>query len=431
MSRAFKGVRRHIAVALTATVALALTACAEDSGSSGGFGNGGGGTSVAYGAEKSEFIEALSDMDPATFVIQSTGPKGSATGRRFEDYAAAVEEWSDGKINFDFIFSNGAAPPTEVPDAIKDGRIDIGSVMPSLVPDEFPVANTMFDLSHLGSQLPVESILEWHGIMFELATATDEVDTEYEDHELKLLLPAFGSGAYMPYCKKEATDLADFKGNGVASQSRVQNSQASALGMQPSSIAYTEMFESLQRGVVDCAISTVTGAALGGYISSAPHVTFDPKIGFNSPGGSIAINLDRWNDLPLAAQQLMIDRLDVMMTANFAGAWENTDAAVSQVLEAGGEFREFDADASAALKAANDKVEDAVASSTVLGDGAEFVKLAKAAEARWAETVAGLEIEGLDTEYADFNAWYAQGTPELQPYFDLLWKDVVAKRRPS
>jgi TRAP-type C4-dicarboxylate transport system substrate-binding protein len=420
---------RLAAVAAVSALALLVAGCASDTGASGE--SNAGGQSIEYGAEKSAYVEALADMDPVEFVIQSTGPKDSATGRRFEDYAKAVEEWSDSKITFEFIYSNGAAGPTEVHEAIADGRIDIGSVMPSLIPSEFPVANAFWDLSHLGRQTPVDSMLQWHGIMFELTTVTDRVDAEYEDHGMKLLLPAFGSGAYMPYCKDDATTLDAMKGKGIASQSRIQNAQTEALGLKPSSIAYTEMYESLQRGVVDCALSTVTGAALGGYIDAAPHVAFNPEVGFNSPGGSIAISLDRWNELPLAAQQLMIDRLDALMQANFEGAWENANAAVEQVLAADGEFGEFDEAATAALREANEAAEADIAAGDAFGDGEEFLALAKEAESRWATTVAGLDIRGLDTAYEDFPAWYAEGVPDLQPYFDILWQDVVEKRRPS
>ncbi|GGO75118.1 TRAP transporter substrate-binding protein DctP [Nocardioides deserti] len=412
-----------------AALSLAVTACAEDSGSSGA--TNAGGESIEYGAEKSEYVDALADMDPVELVIQSTGPKDSATGRRFEDYAEAVDEWSGGKITFEFIYSNGAAGPTETHEAIADGRIDIGSVMPSLIPDEFPVTNNLWNLSHLGRQTPVDSMLQWHGIIFELATLTDEIDAEYEDHGMKLLLPGFGSGAYMPYCGEESTSLDDLKNKGIASQSRHQNAQAEALGMKPSSIAYTEMFESLERGVIDCAITTVTGAALGGYIESVPYPTFDPEVGFNSPGGSIAMSIDKWNDLPLPAQQLMIDRLDVLMQANFEGAWDNAAAAVQQVLDAGGTFSNFDEDAKAALVETNQELEAEVANSDALGDGEAFLEAAREAEARWAETVAGLDIKGLDTSYEEFPEWHDNGVPDLQPYFDVLWEDVVADRRPS
>lgn len=409
-------------------LSLAVTACAENSDSSG---TNAGGESIEYGAEKDAYVDALADMEPVELVIQSTGPKDSATGRRFEDYANAVDEWSDGKINFEFIYSNGAAGPTETHQAIADGRIDIGSVMPSLIPDEFPVTNNLWNLSHLGRQTPVDSMLQWHGIIFELATLTDEIDAEYEDQGMKLLLPGFGSGAYMPYCGDASTSLGDFESKGIASQSRHQNAQAQALGMSPASIAYTEMFESLQRGVIDCALTTVTGAALGGYIESVPYPVFDPEVGFNSPGGSIAMSIDKWNDLPLAAQQLMIDRLDVLMQANFEGAWDNAASAVEQVSDAGGEFLNLDADAKAALVATNEELEAEVAESDALGDGEAFLQAAKEAEVRWAETVAGLDIEGLDTSYEEFLEWHANGVPDLQPYFDALWEDVVEDRRPS
>ncbi|CAM3275248.1 TRAP transporter substrate-binding protein DctP [Nocardioides dubius] len=391
-----------------------------------------GGASVEYGASKAEYAEALGDMDAVELVIQSTGPKGSATGRRFEDYAAAVEEWSDGKITFEFVYSNGAAPPDEVYAALADGRLDVGSVMPSLTPDEFPAATAINDLSHLGSQLPVDWMLQWHGIMFEMAAAVDDADREFEEHGIKLLLPAFGSGAYMPYCTEPGTSKAALKGRGVAAQSRVQNKEAEAMGMNPTSINYAEMYEGLQRGVVDCAFSTVTGAALGGFIEAAPQVGFDAEHGFNSPGGTIAISLARWNELPLAAQQLLYDRLDVLLQANFEGAWENTLAAVQAVQESGGTFQEFDDEVVESLVTVHEQVEKQVADGDAVSDGERLVEVAKQAETDWAERIEELGIDGVGTSYADFAQWYAGGTPDLQPYFDALWDGTaMGERRPS
>ena len=421
--------RVRLTAALGALSLMALTGC-SDGGPEGE--TNAGGASVEYGATKADFAEALEDMEPVELVIQSTGPKGSATGRRFEDYAAAVEDWSDGKISFEFVYSNGAAPPDEVHLALADGRIDVASVMPSLVPDEFPAANAIGDLTHLGRQLPVDWMLQWHGIMFEMAAAVDDADREFEEHGLKLLLPAFGSGAYMPYCTDAGSTAAAFDGRGVATQSRVQNKEVEALGMNPTSITYAEMFEGLQRGVVDCALSTVTGAALGGIIEPAPHVSFDPEHGFNSPGGTIAISLARWNELPLAAQQLLYDRLDVLMQANFEGAWENTAAAVEAVDSSGGRFEEFDDDLASRIRSVHEEVEQRIADGDAVADGELLVEVAKQAEADWARRVDELGIDGLGTTYAEFPEWYAGGVPDLQPYFDALWEGAaMGERRPS
>jgi TRAP-type C4-dicarboxylate transport system substrate-binding protein len=425
--RTGKKIRRGAAVAVAGL--LGLTACAEGSGASGE--TNAGGVSIEYGADKSVYIQALEDMEPVELIIQSTAPKGSATGRRFEDYAAAVEEWSGGKIGFEFVYSSGVAAPEEVHVALADGRLDIGSVMPSLDPSEFPASNALGGVSHLGRQTPVDWMLQWHGIMLETAAAVGDIDQEYEQLGMKLLLPAFGSGAYMPYCAEDGASARDFDGRGIATQSTVQNREAEALGMNPTSINYTEMYDGLQRGVIDCALTTVTGSALGGYIDAAPHVSFDPERGFNAPGGSIAMSLARWNELPLAAQQLMFDRIDVLMQANFEGAWENTDAAVEAVLDAGGSFEEFDADAVEELEALHQEVEADIVDSDAVADGQALVDAAKAAEADWAKQLDELGIDGLGTSYEDFPEWYAKGTPDLQPYFDALWAGAMGERRPS
>src|SRR5690625_5281599 len=105
---------------LLVIAALGLSACtngAQDE-------NAAASVSVEPGADKQAFVEALSDMDETTLVMQSTAPQGAPTGRRFEEYAETVTEWSGGKIQFDITYSNGIAPPTEVDNAIADGRID-------------------------------------------------------------------------------------------------------------------------------------------------------------------------------------------------------------------------------------------------------------------------------------------------------------------
>lgn len=423
------GVGKRIAGGL-ASAGLLLTASACAGGGAAEETNAGG-TSIEYGAEKAEYRDALADMDPVELSIQSTGPKGSATGKRFEDYAAAVEDWSDGKITFEFTYSNGVAPPEEVYAALADGRLDVGSVMPNLTPDEFPAYNAMSEMSYLGSQLPVDWMLEWHGIMLQTAAETEEIDSEFTDHGLKLLLPVFGSGAYMPYCVDPGDSLDDLEGRGIAIQSKVQSSEAEALGMSGSTITYSEMYEGLQRGVIDCAMSTVTGAALGGFIDAAPHVFFDPKQGFDSPGGTITFSLATWNELPLAAQQLLYDRLDVLLQANFEGAWDNTDAAIKAVKQAGGSFAPVDEDTSAALTDVHEGVVDQIVAGEAVEDGQAVVDAALEAAKEWAKSVKELGIDGIGTSYDEFGAWYAQGIPDLQPYFDQLWDGAMGERRPS
>ena len=105
-----KSLARAAVVAVMMTAGL--SACAGVPGS-----NGGGGDGVAYGASVDEFKKAFADVDPVKISTQSPAAKGSPVGKNYEDYYAAVEEWSDGKITFDISWANAVAPAVEIDDA--------------------------------------------------------------------------------------------------------------------------------------------------------------------------------------------------------------------------------------------------------------------------------------------------------------------------
>ncbi|WP_243597633.1 TRAP transporter substrate-binding protein DctP [Thermobifida halotolerans] len=422
------GGRALRAAALLSAMALVATGCAESGGSGGG---GGGGRSVDYGATKEEYAAALADMEPVTLTMQSTAPKGAATGRRFEEYAAAVEEWSGGKITFEIAFSNAVAPPQEVDDALADGRLDVGSVLPSLEPAEFPANNVLWDVSFVGRQTPVDGLLQWHGAVLETAAQQEEIYREFEDAGMHLLLPAFQSGAIAYSCSEPRADLDSLDGVTVASQSRVQNGQVEALGMQPSTVTYAEMFESLERGVVDCTLGTFTVAALGGFIPSAPYFVVDPEVGFANAGGAIAVSQSRWESLPLAARQLLYDRLDVLLTANYEATWDNIADGLTQVEENGGEVLPLAADARERLAEHNEQVLAEAAGNDAVGDGGAFVSGLEEALESWEQKVQESGVPNVDVGYDAFLDWHARTDPDLQPYFDQLWNDAMRQRRPA
>ncbi|MFV0459261.1 MAG: TRAP transporter substrate-binding protein DctP [Actinomycetales bacterium] len=390
------------------------------------------GEGIEYGADKQAYIDALADMEPVTLTLQSSAPKGAATGRRFEEYAAAVQDWSGGKITFDIAFANAIAPPAEVDDALADGRIDVGSVLPMLDPAEFPANGALWEAAVLGRQTPVDGMLQWHGAVLQAAAGQDEFYTEFEDRGITLLLPVYHSGSFGYMCRQARTDLPDLAGATIATQSLGQAAEARALGMNPVTITYAEMFESLQRGVVDCTASTFTVAVLGGFIPEASHVVIDPEVGWAIAGGAIAVNKQTWDGLPLAAQQLMYDRLDVLLRVNFESTWDNVQAGLDEVSKAGGSVSAPSPEVRDALEAANNDILKSVADNPALSDGAGFVDELRTDTQAWQDTVAELDL-GQDVSYQTFPEWYTQtgGKPDLDSYFDTLWSEAMADRRPQ
>src|SRR5690606_223236 len=129
----------------------------------------------------------------------------------------------------------------------------------------------------------------------------------FEDRGMVPLIPIFNSGSQGMYCNEPRTGLADFKGVTSSASGTAQTKQIAALGSSPTTVAYTEMFESLQRGVVDCANASTTVGVLGSFISEAPHLTISPDAGFALAPGGWTFSKERWDSLPLVARQLMWD----------------------------------------------------------------------------------------------------------------------------
>jgi TRAP-type C4-dicarboxylate transport system substrate-binding protein len=417
----------RIAGGLAATViVIATSSCAEEGSASGG------GQSVEAGADLETYRAAFADVQPIELHAQTSAPKGSVTSQKFEDYYAAVTEWSDGKITFDVSYSNAVAGPEEVDDALADGRLDVASATPLYEPQEYPANGALNDLSFLGDQDPVNGILEAHAWSLQAANDTDAIYEEFEDNGVKLLLPYYNGGSVGLFCGSEFSGLDDMRGAQSATSSVTQSEQVESLGATPVSIAYTEVFESLERSVVDCTTSSLQVSALGGFIPAAPHVMIDPEVGFGLSPGTIAYSLATWESLPLPAQQLLYDRLDVFLQSSIKGVWENSRIALGQIEEEGGAVRALPDDARAAMEVRNAELVENVRQDDSIADGDGFVDAVEAAVEDWRTTVVDELPYGDDVGYDDFVEWYdAQGDIDLAPYTDLVFERILSERRPG
>ncbi|WP_244928925.1 TRAP transporter substrate-binding protein DctP [Nocardioides sp. W7] len=415
------------ALAVTVVSALTLAGCAEDSDS----GSSGSGEGLDIGASMEEYQEAFADVDPIELNTQSPGPKGSATGAPIEKWVAAVEEWSDGKITFEVAYSNAVAEPTEIDDALTDGRLDVASTLPIYEPSEYPANAALIETGFISDQTVIAGALQSNAWPNEVAFNNDEVMAEFEDHGIVPMVPIFNSGSQMLLCSEPRTGLADLKGAATSASGTAQTEQIKALGGSPATVAYTEVFESVERGVVDCANATLTVGVLGGFIPAAPHVTVNSEVGFALAPGGWSFSKDTWDSLPLVAQQLMWDRLDVYIASNIEDKiWPNTAEAAKLVRENDGSFQDFEPDALSALEAANAKLLDTVRDGDGVSDGGALVDAAETAAAKWFDEVEALDIPA-EVGYQDFDENFTPGDLDMTAYTELVMNEIWSARRPS
>lgn len=126
------------------------------------------------------------------------------------------------------------------------------------------------------------------------------------------------------FCNKAVSGLDDLAGLKIRASGRMTAKFLDALGAEGINVSFGEVPGALQKGVVDCA---VTGAG-SGYSASwwevSSHLMTIPLGGWDSV--VTAMNMDKWNALDAATQELITTELE----SNFeAPAWASAAGALT------------------------------------------------------------------------------------------------------
>lgn len=99
-------------------------------------------------------------------------------------------------------------------------------------------------------------------------------------------------GPQVFYCNAEIAGLDDFAGLKIRSYTSSMSTLIEALGGTPVTMSFKEVYPALQRGVVDCAITSPTSGNTGNWPEVTTH--FLP-LGISWSVNAHFINLDKWN----------------------------------------------------------------------------------------------------------------------------------------
>jgi TRAP-type C4-dicarboxylate transport system substrate-binding protein len=420
---------RLTALATAATLTMTFSACGGENGD----GEESRGKGVTFGATKEEYRTAFQDITPIKIVSQTAGARGTVTSAYFEAYQNAVTDWSGGKIEFETNYSYSVAPPTEVSDAVADGRLDLSYTIPAYQPDELPATNALIDLSILADQTPLVGVLQLLGWSMETSTASHEILAEFENLGLHPLVPVYSLGPDALFCADPRSNLTDFKGVTSRMGARLHTEQFKALGMEGVSVDLSEMFEALQRGVVDCTVANPLTAALTGIFEIAPNARIAPTAGFAGGVGSLVINSGVWESLPVVARQLLHDRLDVFIKEQIGSTLNAITETVESTTKYGGGLEPFADDMVAALAEKNASLVEARRKelSGVAEPGA-FVDESSRNLEKWHKVA--IDELGFDPKMtpAEFVKWYAgKDLDVFDPFLEKLFDEAMNENRPE
>ncbi|WP_375589207.1 TRAP transporter substrate-binding protein [Hoeflea alexandrii] len=126
------------------------------------------------------------------------------------------------------------------------------------------------------------------------------------------------------FCNKPISGLSDLAGLKIRASGRMTAKFLEALGAEGINVSFSEVPGALQKGVVDCAVTGAGSGYSAGWWEVSTHLLTLPLGGWDSV--VTAINLDKWNSLDAATQELIAKQV----SENFeAPAWASAQGALA------------------------------------------------------------------------------------------------------
>lgn len=413
---ALRGVKAGLTIGL-AGAAFAAPAIAQD-------------VSVPHGAPKEAYIEALADMEPVELIMQSQGSPGDSSSIPLERYAAAVEEYSGGKIVPEVVYG-AAIIRGAMQAAIADGRLGYASVIAQYDPSNFPVGSALIDMTHVVNGQVLAGTLHSWGVMMDTGNHTPEAWEEQRNYGVEPGYTINGAIASGFFCREPRTEPADFAGIQIRAGGVVHGTEVQGLGAAAVALPFNEIYEGLQRGIVECALTNITTADVVGILPLAPYHVVNDAGGFGQTNTNNAFDQVLWEDIPLAARQLLYDLQTVFIKETIVAAFDSLVGSLQEITDSGGEVVQLSDASEEMLQATNAALLEESRTSSVFNDPEDVVNRLMANVDKWEAIIAELGYAELDPGWNNFIEFWSPDAVDFDPFIDRLYQEAMLPFRPQ
>lgn len=401
---------RGVAGATVAVLALTLAACSA------------GETEDAVQPENAD--SSWDALEPIEFRMATFGGKDNIHSQPLNALAETMEDVSGGKLTFEIFYGGALVPPTEQGTAIAEGITDMGTFFPAYTASDYPVDGWASPLAFTPDDSPVVGSLQAIATTLEWGYRTPEYLEDITSKGITPLLPRIQtSHAYNLLCKDEVTTLADVQGKRIRIGGPAHSAEVAALGGVPVALPNTEVFEGLQRGVIDCTVATLTDIVNIGLAEAAQNFTFVPFSGWSS--NAFGVNTAVWEGLPDFVQQAFLDHglpayLEAFVEAEMAANVEvaqmeelNFAAPSDEIVELLDEYHETVLDSRRSE------------SEVPLTDPDASLDLYLEISQEWLDVVRDAGYDGAPENWNEYVAAHDGELPDFDPWLELVLTDVV------
>ncbi len=270
------------------------------------------------GSAKTEDTEKTSGKAEYTLTVHSHDPETSATGQFLNDWAASVEEASDGRLVIDVYHGAQLGGPKDTIDMINNGTCDIGWGLQSFFDGVFPVTEVF-----MLPCIDIERATQGSAAIWEFYNTTDYMEEEYANYHVLLLhtncqSPITTTGKQL----QSIDDLAglQIRGNAGPPTTFIQN-----LGATPASCSINDLYQNLEKGAMDGCI-TDWHAISSFKLNELPNDPYflDENIGVSTY--FLLMNQSKYDKLPEDLQQILDEKSAEAI--QYTTAWDDVEDAI-------------------------------------------------------------------------------------------------------
>lgn len=264
-----------------------------------------------------------SDHDP---------PNGMRTKFIKEYWFPKIEEETDGKVKINAIYGGGLLGSDEALDGVRDGVADMGLIYP----DNYPNRMFSYELFKLFPKAP-DDFKGIYGIFEKAMKELPELNEVLErNNQIPLLITTglpivFGSTT-------EMNNLSDIAGGDWRASSRWYLEAIKNMGANPVSVPFSDVYMSLETGVIDGVMTNFDGFHMMNFYETAPNIILGTNLWWSAPFIH-TINKDMWEKLPKDIQEDIL-RATEDAQKEFANVYKSElEASIEEEKEAGANIK--------------------------------------------------------------------------------------------
>jgi len=226
----------------------------------------------------------------------------STTSIAYEEFVKEIEKDTDGEISFTLHVGGALLPPAETLKGVGDGVAAVGDILSAYTPADLPLNNVLGDLGFLQ-----DDSLETSFAVAEVKFNNPRIQQEWLDHNI-----VFGgnwvSSSYHLRCVPEVKSLADIQGKRIRTSIGTQIDFLKSVGAIPVNVPASEVYTGLERGSLDCAMTSdeILNSLRTGEV--VDYTTVLP-MGVFIDGANWGYNRDFWTEIGPRNRRIMLDRM--------------------------------------------------------------------------------------------------------------------------